>query len=219
MDLRLKRKIELDSQKEKRRAEIVQVAIEVFKEKGIDNAKMTDIAEKAQFGIATVYRYFNTKTELVIASATWLWNEEMSVLNNMFNEADFLELRAVERVRKILELSLDIYHNHQDLLRFLEQFDNYIVKEQIPLEKLENYEKNIIDMKYAMFSAINQGKKEGSIKDTVDLDTFYMTIMHSLMSLCQKLILRGRILNSDNEIQGDDQIRLLIDMALNYISK
>lgn len=219
MDLKSKRKRELDSQKEKRREEIIQVAIEVFKEKGIENAKMTDIAERAQFGIATVYRYFKTKTELAIAAAIWLWDEEMNILNDMFHQADFLELGALERVRRILEVSLDIYHNHQDLLRFLEQFDNYIVKEQIPLEKLENYEKSIIDMKYAMFDAIEHGKKEGSIKDNIDLEIFYITITHSLMSLSQKLILRGKILNSNNKVEGDDQIKLLIDMALSYIKK
>jgi hypothetical protein len=70
-----------------------------------------------------------------------------------------------------------------------------------------------------MYDAISKGKEEGSIKDSIDTEIFYITITHSLMSLSQKLILRGKVLNSDNLIKGDDQIGLLIDMAVNYLKK
>ena len=60
----------MDNQKEKRKEQVVLAAIEVSKEKGIDNSKMTDIVKKGEIGVATLYRYFNTKIELVIASAT-----------------------------------------------------------------------------------------------------------------------------------------------------
>lgn len=217
MDLKKKRKIELENQKEQRKEEVILVAVEVFKEKGIDNTKMTDIAEKAQVGVATVYRYFKTKTDLVIAAAIWLWKEEISILSHQFYEESFMELSGADRVRRILSTFTTLYHNHSEFIRFLEQFDNYIVKEQISPEKLENYEKSVIDVKSVMFDAIEQGKKDGSIKDNIDKDVFYITIAHSLMSLCQKLILRGTILSSDSEIQGDIQLGLLIDMAMDYI--
>ncbi len=218
MDLKSKRKRELDIRKKKRRKEIIKVALEVFKEKGIDNTKMTDVAKKAQFGVATVYRYFNTKTDLVIEAATLLWDEEIAILNNMLNEKAFTNLLSIERVRKILELFLDIYYNHQDILSFLEQFDNYMVKKKIPQNQLDSYEKSVIDIKQSIIKAIEQGKIDGSIKKEVDADVFYVTITHSLMSLCQKLVLRGKILTNDNVIKENDQIQLLIDMAINYIS-
>lgn len=219
MDLREKRRQELDSQMGERRDVIIQSAIEVFKEKGIDNAKMTDIADRAQVGIATLYRYFKPKSEIVIAAATWIWNEEMSELNNLFNKEGFIDLKPIDRVRKILEVAIDIYHKHPDVMSFLEQFDNYVVKEQVPAEKLEGYEKSVINMKYVMHDAISKGKEDGSIKESIDTEMFYITITHSLMSLSQKLILRGKVLNSDILIKGDDQIGLLIDMAVNYLKK
>ncbi|MFA9399434.1 MAG: TetR/AcrR family transcriptional regulator, partial [Clostridiaceae bacterium] len=53
MNLRKLRQLELDEQKEKRKEEIIIAASEIFKSQGIDNTKMTDIAEKAQVGVAT----------------------------------------------------------------------------------------------------------------------------------------------------------------------
>jgi AcrR family transcriptional regulator len=218
MDLKNKRKIELENQKERRKIEVILVAIEVLKEKGIENTKMTDIAEKAQIGVATVYRYFKTKTDLVIGAAIVLWKMEISSLHHQFYEESFIELSGAERVRIILSTFITLYYNHSEFICFLEQFDNYIIKEHIAPEKLEDYEKSIIDLKSVMFDAIEQGKKDSSIKATLDKNVFYITIAHSLMSLCQKLILRGEILSSDREIQGDTQLELIIDMAMDYIS-
>jgi AcrR family transcriptional regulator len=217
MDLKKKRKVELENQKEKRKKEVILLAIEVLKEKGIENTKMTDIAEKSQVGVATVYRYFKTKPDLVIEAAIVLWEIEINSLHNQFYEGSFLELSGAERVRIILSTFITLYHKHSEFIRFLEQFDNYIIKEHIDPEKLENYEKGIIDMKPVMFDAIDKGKKDGSIKGNVDKNVFYITITHSLMSLCQKLILRGEILRSDREIKGDTQVEFLIEMAMNYI--
>jgi AcrR family transcriptional regulator len=47
--------------KEKRPAEIVDAALEVFAEKGFAAAKLDDIARRAGISKATLYLYFETK--------------------------------------------------------------------------------------------------------------------------------------------------------------
>ncbi|EYE89583.1 hypothetical protein Q428_01630 [Fervidicella metallireducens AeB] len=217
MNLKDKRKQELDEQKEKRKEEVVAAAVEVFKEKGIENTKMTDVALKAEVGIASVYRYFKTKTDLIVEAATWLWREEVNNFYNEFYEENFLKLSGSERVRKVLSSFIDIYENHSETIVFLENFDNYIVNQKISTDKLEEYEKNIITLKSLILSSIEKGKEDGTIKKQINSNDFYITITHSLMSLCQKLILRGAVLKSDSEVKGREQLSLLIDMAMNYI--
>ncbi|MBU3110132.1 TetR/AcrR family transcriptional regulator [Clostridium lacusfryxellense] len=219
MDLKIKRNLEMENQKKKRKKEVVIAAISVFKENGIDNSKMTDIAERAEIGVATVYRYFKTKTEIVIAAAAILWEEKISILYNKFSEATFMTINGADRVREILNLFIEVYQKYPEFISFLEHFDNYIVKESISIEDLMSYENIIIDTKSAIFHAIDQGKKDGSIKNAIDNDSFYITITHSLMSLCQKLILRGTILKSDRNIPGETQLKILIDMAMLYLVK
>lgn len=217
MDLRTKRKIEMNDQKEKRKEEVIEAAVKVLKEKGIEKSKMTDIAEKAEVGVASVYRYFKTKPELVIAAGTEFWREEIDSLYHNLNSLDFNELNGLEKVNRILKVFLILFQEQSDFIRFIEEFDNYIVKEQIPTDKLQAYEKGIIDLKPVMFEALKQGKEDGSVRKGIDDNEFYVTIAHSLMTLCQKLTLRGTILKSDKEIGSEVQIRLLIQMALAYI--
>ncbi|VDN48003.1 conserved protein of unknown function [Petrocella atlantisensis] len=217
MSLKNKRMNEINKQKEKRKEDILAAAIEVFKEKSIRSAKMTDIALKSEVGVATVYRYFKTKLDLVIEAVNWMCKEEMQLMLVPFEDDGYKSMNGFEQVSFILKLFILLYEVYPDFVALLEQFDNYVVEEQIGLEQLENYEKNIIDLKEITFGAMERGKKDGSIKMDIDNNIFYTTITHSLMSLSQKLILRGNILKSDSEVNGKKQLALLIEMAEGYI--
>jgi AcrR family transcriptional regulator len=217
MDLKTKRKKEYEDEKDKRKEAVISVAIQVFIEKGIENSKMTDIAEKAEIGIASLYRYFKTKTEIVIEAAIAFWDLEIDVFYQHFNENDFKSLNGITRVSKILDVFINIYINHKDFFRFVEEFDNYVVKENIPTERLCIYEKNILNLMPVMIEALELGKKDGSITQNLNNEQYYMTITHTLISLSQKLILRNIILSSDNIIEGKAQLELVKDMALKYI--
>lgn len=217
MDLKTKRKKELSEQKEKRKEEVIAAAVEVFKEKGIENSKMTDIAEKAEVGVASVYRYFKTKSDLAVEVAIKFWDMEINSLYSELDKDNINKLIGIEKLKTILNVFVSLYNNHKDFVRFLEEFDNYVIKEQIPSEKLESYENSIINLKHIIFEALDDGKKDGSIRKDIDNEIFYITVSHSLMTLAQKLILRGTILKSDSDVSGITQIKLIIDMAIGYI--
>jgi TetR/AcrR family transcriptional regulator, repressor for uid operon len=57
--------------RQRRAAEIVQAAAEVFAEKGYRRARMIDVARRAGIGKGTVYEYFRDKRELFLAVFDW----------------------------------------------------------------------------------------------------------------------------------------------------
>jgi TetR/AcrR family transcriptional regulator len=48
----------------RQRAEILKAALKLFSEKGYHNVAMHEIAKEAEFGMGTLYKYFNNKEEL-----------------------------------------------------------------------------------------------------------------------------------------------------------
>lgn len=217
MDAKSKRKLERDQQIEKRREEIKDAAIQEFIEKGIDNSTIGDIAKRAEVGVATVYRYFETKPKLVIECATKLWSGEMKSLKPRIYPETFSSLSGFEQVKKILVIFGSLLDECPVFLRLLEQFDNYIVKERVPREELISYEAGILDTRAMMINAIVTGQKDGSIRSDLDGMQFYTTATHAIVALSQKLLLRGDIISSDSEFDVQSQINLLVDMELNYI--
>ena len=63
-------------QKEKRERDILAAAARLLSEKGFQETSVEEIAELAEVGVATVYNYFNTKADVVMA----LLNNELGEL-------------------------------------------------------------------------------------------------------------------------------------------
>ncbi|NTV89349.1 MAG: TetR/AcrR family transcriptional regulator [Clostridiales bacterium] len=217
MSLREKRKSELESQKSKRKDEVIAAALELFMKNGIENTKMTDIAEKAEIGVASAYRYFRTKPDIVVEAACKLWKDEIGEQNAYYNSKEFAAKDGITKVNEILDVFIKLYSEHQDFLRFLDEFDRYVIRENIPSGSLNLYEKSIIDLETVLLVALQEGKDDGTIRSDVQGDLFYFTVTHALMSLSQKLILRGNVLESDGLVDSRAQLETMIKMAVNYI--
>lgn len=56
-----------ERQKERRQRMILDAATELIGRKGFDNTSIEEIAERAEVGVATVYNYFGSKSELLRA--------------------------------------------------------------------------------------------------------------------------------------------------------
>jgi Transcriptional regulator len=217
MDLRQKRKLEQENIKNQKMEEVLNAALKVFCKQGIDNTKMTDIAEEAEIGIASLYRYFKTKPDIAVEVGCRLWQDMIMALTDLLYTKVQKASNGRDRVETILQLFLELYHNHQEFLKFIDEFDRYVVKEQVSLEKLKIYEKSIIDLKSVMMTAIESGRRDGTIRKDFDAEAYYFSTTHVLMTLCQKLLLRGKVLESDDIIQGEQQIQMIIDMSVRYL--
>jgi AcrR family transcriptional regulator len=218
VDLKTKRESERAEEIEKRKKDVIKAAREVFLQKGIDKAKMTDIAAGAGVGVASVYRYFATKTDLLLEVAVDYWESEKEYIDTILIEQGPNDnLNGYKKVKKLLGIFQHIYTEQPNFLKFLEMFDNHIIREGVPFERLELYEISALSFKPLIFNAIEQGKNDGSIRKDVDAELFYMTTAHALMSLSQKLLLRGSVLRTDRTVEGLEQIKLLSDMAVKYI--
>jgi len=55
-----------DRKKAKLRLELVETAMNLFKERGFEKTRIEDIAEAADVAIATVYNYFSTKQQILV---------------------------------------------------------------------------------------------------------------------------------------------------------
>jgi AcrR family transcriptional regulator len=72
------------------RARISEAALEVFRERGIQ-AEIREIADRAGLGIATIYRYFSSKDELIMETVRDKLIETMEVVDQLALLDDPLE--------------------------------------------------------------------------------------------------------------------------------
>jgi len=203
--------------KQQRIDEVVLVALELFSTNGIENTTMLMVAQKANVGVASVYRYFSTKFDLALAAAISLWKDQINPYFESLSDESSLKENGLRSVMRYLEVTTQLYLQQPLALRFLEYFDNFIVGQSIDQSRLSSYAQTIGSTKSLFMKALEEGIKDGSIRKDLDQDAFYYTITHTLMSLAQKLILRGDIVGEDELIGKLEQVKIVIEMARTYI--
>ena len=149
--------------KELRINHILEKGFELFSEFGIDNVTMNNIAEEANIGVASLYRYFVTKEELAIQCATKMWQTQQEKAQGFFSSKEYLEKNGLSQVESIFQYFESSFDNTQKFYRFIYYFDSYIKRQNIPTSSLQNYEKIIGEITFIAYKAIEKGISDGRV--------------------------------------------------------
>ncbi len=207
---------EMDPQRNARIEKILSSAYELFSKRGIEDVAMTDIADRSKIGVASLYRYFETKEILVVRTATQVWETQMENVLPSLLRPKYKNSNGYDQLQEIFALFIRLYEKETDFLRFIYLFDAFAVKEKIPKEAMANYEAKILLVKQIISDAIQKGFDDGSIGEKYKPygEMLYFTLMHTFFSVAQKLSLSGKMLDMDTKKNGSLQLKLLADVLL-----
>lgn len=207
---------ERDEQKNARIDRILASAFKLFSSAGIEPVAMTDIAKKAEIGVASLYRYFSTKDEIAIRTTIWAWEKQISEIYPSINNDEYKNGNGLFRLSIIFSLFKKLYISQPEFLRFIYFFDSYAVNSGIKQERMIEYENVIGKVQMIVADAIKLGLKDNSInKKYIDkTEDLYFTLMHSFFSTAQKLTLSENLLAMNEKSKGSDQLDLLSELLL-----
>jgi AcrR family transcriptional regulator len=103
-----------------KRSAILEATLELVAEHGFHGTAMSMVADRADVGAGTIYRYFESKEDLITQLYLEIKREKGRALLEGYSE--HLSLR--ERFRSLWLSMLHYYTDHPRELAFLEQFDN-----------------------------------------------------------------------------------------------
>lgn len=218
MDADETRKKERRRQMQDHKNDIIEAAIKEFLEKSIDGATIADIAKRAKVGEATVYRYFETKVNLVVESAVALWNRETDKIIPPLRLENQKAKDGYQKLETVFREFANLYMNHPELLNLLEQFEFFIAREKVTADLVSSFTDGVEKINGEIFGMIHSGQRDGSIRPDIDAREYYLTASHTLISLCQKLYLRGKYYDNQFGVNAIRQIDYLIGMQL-YFAK
>jgi AcrR family transcriptional regulator len=95
------------------RDEILETALRLFSEESYSNVSMQDIAKEAEFGMGTLYKFFNSKEDLYKALIVQMaQNWHYKVLHAVENERD--PVKAIERC---ISVHRELFFENQPFVR------------------------------------------------------------------------------------------------------
>jgi AcrR family transcriptional regulator len=114
----VRRKVKDRSQDKK--AAVFEAALELIAEQGFTGAPMSQIAERADVGVGTIYRYFANKDDLI--NALYLDIKADLTASVMRGYSDKMAVR--DALKLVLRNVVQFFADHPAELSFMEQYDN-----------------------------------------------------------------------------------------------
>lgn len=184
---------------------IVDEACKLFLEKSITDVTMSEIAKEVGVGEATMYRYFGTKQNVIMAVAVKLATD---VFENYFAETN--HKNGFEKLKAFYETYLYIFRNHNSYFSFVREFDAFILTDA---KDKKDYEFEVDMFKANFIEAYNLGVADNSIKAVENVEQFYYATTHALLNLCKTLSNKA-LLSQDEMLSKEAEIQTLIDIYL-----
>lgn len=201
----------------RKRERMLTVGFRVFSEKTIEVATMKEIAKACGLGYKTMFRYFGTKTALVIAIGADIWKKYAVKVEEMYRARGGDAMNAAEELAFFLDCFIDLYQNHKDILRFVRNFETYIRHENVSKEDLAVYN-TVVDGFARKFHAVYQkAEKDGTLKLGLPETEFFPTILYIMLSASEKFA-EGLVYQPENEKNMTRELELLKNLILRAYS-
>ena len=196
--------------KDAKRNFVIESACKLFLERSISAVTIKDIALASGIGEATVYRYFSKRSELVVACAVKLEEKVEKEFSSILGAYS-----GYEKLSRFYGVYLDIFTRKPTLYRFLNEFDAYCINEgNIDLER---YADGLDRFKVLFLDAYNEGVTDGTVSTSDNIELFYYTTTHSLLSLCKKLAIEDGITRQDKLYDNASEVKTLIEIILSAL--
>lgn len=192
---------------------VTAAALSLFYQNGIDHSTVNEIAALANVSKVSIFRYFTSKTEIVEAATSKLFQD----LDQQFQQSDYAcecpGLTGMQLAKKHLDFYLYLIESQPQFLNYLCEVVLFFSKHNIPYD-FPNF--NRLGKSWRM--AVERGMSDKSIAFIEHHETFHRTVHNLFMGTILRLYLREKDLAVPAiaaELTG--QAKRIIDMALNYL--
>ncbi|MCG1021444.1 TetR/AcrR family transcriptional regulator [Sutcliffiella horikoshii] len=185
-----------------KKEKIVQASIEVFKEKGIEKAKISDIVKKAEIAQGTFYLYFPSKLSVMPAVA------EQIVLNFMRRIEETVSIDASLEVQltQLVEAIFYVTGEFRDV--------SAIVYAGISTtEHISKWETIYTPLYEQVASILEENKSRKLIRDTVDPNRTSQLLLGMIESAAEQVFLFNDY-EADNEAKQKAELLTFLEHAL-----
>ncbi len=203
-----------EKQKQQRRHHIIQITKDLFLEQGVQNVQMQDVANAADIGIATLFRYFPKKEYLLIATTNAITEEMTADIEKIIEQ----NITAYEKVEQILLYYIEGTKDPKlRLAKYFESFDLYEkLSEQSPGQYAEFFftRRRLASI---LVTLAEQGKQDGSLRTDIELDVFILTMVQSFSLFSFKSSLAIHDPDLSLLLSANKQLTMMKDIFLSYI--
>ena len=204
--------------KEERRQTIIEAGYHLFSQKGIEQVLMVEVAKKAGVGHATLNRYFHSKLELVVAASVWAWDEYISAHDDSVLKEELDRMKGCEYLQFFMDSFIDLYRNHNDLLRFNYNFNNYLSYAAGKKEQSRPMMEIVRKLEGQFHTAYERGMEDGTLNSEISEETMFSSLFHIMLAAVTRYAV-GLVYIPEGSSDPESELIMLKDLLMSKYVK
>ncbi|MDQ0157586.1 TetR/AcrR family transcriptional regulator [Robertmurraya andreesenii] len=200
--------------KAERRRSMISAARKLFAEYGFENTTMQNIADEAKVGVATLFRYFPRKEDLIIEVVKEAIEQQVP----RFEEITQSNKTGIEKMEDVLTAYIDfISEEYRETTKLLEAFELYITF--VPVEKsmLEEIEKAYGEISSIVAEIVKEGKEDGSIQLSISDEFVWNTIFSMFGTAVKKYTLYTFLPDTILPVPSKEELMMVKKFMISFL--
>ena len=197
-----------------RAQKILEVAMELFCEKGIEETSIDEIAERAGVGSATIYRYYETKAQLAIQSGVAYWRKIAGQYLNITDIEGYSDMTGREQLECIMDALIAIFERERGFLKYLQEFEVFVRRYAINMERLAEYEDSIMSLKPRVTDALEKGRQDGTLFFEWSSNEVCYSLAHTAFGVMKRFAWNGSMLELDSQVELILQVKIAVKLLI-----
>lgn len=203
----------IDEIKEK----IPQAAFRLFASKGIESVSMQNIADESGCGVASLYRYYGSKLNLVIDVGTQKYAYLAKQVEKRYQNMDGDRFTAYQEIEFYLECYIELFRRNKEMLRFNSNFDQYILHEHPTQEEMAPYYEAVSFFPKFFHSRYAKAFEDHSIRTDIPEEEVYYGIMYTMLTAASKFSY-GTVFPGERKLDYTRALEMQKEAYLSYLT-
>ena len=196
-----------------RREKMLEEAWNIFAEQSIENISMEELAGKLNCGKKTLYRYFESKPDLIVAVATWKMEKFREDNRKRRLNADFDGMTSAEIFEFLLESFIMLYRENREILRFNQFFNVYVNSEKLDKKTLKPYIGMIEKARAQFHDMYLKAEEDHTIKTDEPEAVMFSTTLHLMLAAATRYAV-GLVYETEDGFDAEGELLVLKEMLL-----
>ncbi len=177
----------LEELREQNKQLVVEKALECFIENGVDQTKIKDIAKAAKLTERSIYRYFETKVDIIQAATYLYWAKTLEEKAKAVEECNIGHMTGIEQISVLLNMYGSMFNESPKGVRFTIDAEMALYKAGRNKQVLNRPPVRFELSTSPVVMAIQKGLEDGSVSPKVDVKELYYNAYDAILGVMQRL--------------------------------
>lgn len=187
---------------------ILEQGFRLFAQYGIESVTMPKVAKAGGVDRSSVYRYYPTKLDLVIAISTNVWQD---FTQKNYERLNRNKMTGAEEYASFLETFLELYRNHKDILRYNQFFNVYVANEKVSPQQMRPFTEVTEKLAERFHQIYDKARTDGTLRTDVPENEVFSGTLHLMLAAVTRYAVG---LVYDSGVDPEKELTMLKEMLL-----